>query len=265
MKITTAKEVLEKNGIEVKLTSVMKDGRRKEALSIGSGKIVPTVYQDTLDPISDEAEMLLFAEQITARIPSFDIGSLFTKEYFLTHVRSCLRPATSDNESLTYPAFGDLEEYFRVFMNPFNDDSCPSVIVLRAHLDALEIDELELRQAARDNLREQVQILPMADVISALMGIEAPEMPVDDMLYVASTRDRLHGASIMLLGDVLTDFCKAQGLESVCIIPSSRHEILLVKGTIDRCEIDNMIREVNSTQVAEQDVLSDHGYWFTAA
>ena len=48
MKITTAKDILEKNGIEVKLTSVMKDGRRKEALSIGSGKIVPTVYQDTL-------------------------------------------------------------------------------------------------------------------------------------------------------------------------------------------------------------------------
>ena len=93
---------------------------------------------------------------------------------------------------------------------------------------------------------------------------DAPEMPVDDMLYVASTRDRIHGASIMLLGDVLTEFCKSQGLESVCIIPASRHEILLVKGTIDRLEIDNMIREVNLT-VSEQDVLSDHGYWFTAA
>ena len=263
MKITTAKDILEKNGIEVKLTSVMKDGRKKEALSIGSGKIVPTVYQDTLNPIGTEAEMLQFAEQIMSTVPAYDVSSLFTKEYFLAHVRSCLRPVTEDDESLTYPAFGDLEEYFRVFLNPI-DDSCPSVIVLRAHLDTLEIDELELRQAARDNLREQVQILPMADVISALIGMEAPEMPVDDMLYVASTRDRIHGASIMLLGDVLTDFCKAQGLESVCIIPSSRHEVLLVKGTIDRCEIDNMIREVNTT-VSEQDVLSDHGYWFTAA
>jgi len=264
MKITTAKDILEKNGIEVKLTSVMKDGRRKQALSIGTGNVVPTVYQDTLDPISDEAEMLLFAEQITARIPSFDIGSLFTKEYFLTHVRSCLRPATSDNESLTYPAFGDLEEYFRVFMNPFNDDSCPSVIVLRAHLDALEIDELELRQAARDNLREQVQILPMAEVIAALMGMDVPSGD-EELLYVATTKDKLHGASIMLLGDVLTDFCKDHGLDSVWIIPSSKNEILLVKGAMDRVEIDAMIREVNETQVAEQDRLSDHGYWFTAA
>ena len=69
----------------------------------------------------------------------------------------------------------------------------------------------------------------------------------------------------MLLGDVLTEFCKDHGLDSICIIPSSKHEILLVKGAMDRVEIDAMIREVNETQVAEQDRLSDHGYWFTAA
>ena len=76
--------------------------------SIGSGKIVPTVYQDTLNPIGTEAEMLQFAEQIMSTVPAYDIGGLFTREYFLAHVRSCLRPVTEDDESLTYPAFGDL-------------------------------------------------------------------------------------------------------------------------------------------------------------
>ena len=264
MEMTNAMNVLEKNGIKTKLTTVNKDGKMKDALTIGTGSIVPTIYQENLDQIRDEAEMLRFADTVLASVPAYDVAHMFTREFFLQHVRSCLRPATDDEETLTYPAFGDLEEYFRVFMDPFNDDSYPTVVVQKAHLDGLGIDATELRKAGRDNLRKVVQILPMAEVIAALMGMDVPSGD-EELLYVATTKDKLHGASIMLLGDVLTDFCKDHGLDSVWIIPSSKHEILLVKGAMDRAEIDAMIQEVNETQVAEQDRLSDHGYWFTAA
>ena len=264
MEMTNAMNVLEKNGIKTKLTTVNKDGKMKDALTIGTGSIVPTIYQENLDQIRDEAEMLRFADTVLASVPAYDVAHMFTREFFLQHVRSCLRPATDDEETLTYPAFGDLEEYFRVFMDPFNDDSYPTVVVQKAHLDGLGIDATELRKAGRDNLRKVVQILPMAEVIAALMGMDVPSGD-EELLYVATTKDKLHGASIMLLGDVLTDFCKDHGLDSICIIPSSKHEILLVKGAMDRAEIDAMIQEVNETQVAEQDRLSDHGYWFTAA
>ena len=264
MNIFTAIDVLEKNGIKTKLTTVNKDGKMKDALTIGTGSIVPTIYQENLDQIRDEAEMLRFADTVLASVPAYDVAHMFTREFFLQHVRSCLRPATEDEETLTYPAFGDLEEYFRIFMEPYNDDSYPTVVVQKAHLDGLGIDASELRKAGRDNLRKVVQILPMAEVIAALMGMDVPSGD-EELLYVATTKDKLHGASIMLLGDILTDFCKDHGLDSVCIIPSSKHEILLVKGAMDRAEIDAMIREVNETQVSEQDRLSDHGYWFTAA
>ena len=264
MEMTNAMNVLEKNGIKTKLTTVNKDGKMKDALTIGTGSIVPTIYQENLDQIRDEAEMLRFADTVLASVPAYDVAHMFTREFFLQHVRSCLRPATDDEETLTYPAFGDLEEYFRVFMDPFNDDSYPTVVVQKAHLDGLGIDATELRKAGRENLRKVVQILPMAEVIAALMGMDVPSGD-EELLYVATTKDKLHGASIMLLGDVLTEFCKDHGLDSICIIPSSKHEILLVKGAMDRAEIDAMIQEVNETQVAEQDRLSDHGYWFTAA
>ena len=264
MEMSNAMNVLEKNGIKTKLTTVNKDGKMKDALTIGTGSIVPTIYQENLDQIRDEAEMLRFADTVLASVPAYDVAHMFTREFFLQHVRSCLRPATDDEETLTYPAFGDLEEYFRVFMEPYNDDSYPTVVVQKAHLDGLGIDATELRKAGRENLRKVVQILPMAEVIAALMGMDVPSGD-EELLYVATTKDKLHGASIMLLGDVLTDFCKDHGLDSVCIIPSSKHEILLVKGAMDRAEIDAMIREVNETQVAEQDRLSDHGYWFTVA
>ena len=264
MNINTAVDVLEKNGIETRVTSVNKDGRMKDGLSIGSGSIVPTIYQEHLDKIKDEDEMLRFAESVMASVPAYDIGNFFTREYFLTHVRSCLRPATDDKESLTYPAYGDLEEYFRVFMDPFNGSDYPTVVVQNIHLEKLGIDADELRAAGRSNLRKEIEILPMSAVLSGFMGMDAPVSDCDELMYVASTKDRLHGASVMLLADVLTDFCKEHGIDSVCCIPSSRHEILLVTGITDREEIDCMIQDVNETQVSEQDRLSDHGYWFTA-
>ena len=49
MNIFTAIDVLEKNGIKTKLTTVNKDGKMKDALTIGTGSIVPTIYQENLD------------------------------------------------------------------------------------------------------------------------------------------------------------------------------------------------------------------------
>lgn len=116
MNINTVVDVLEKNGIQTRVTSVNKDRMMKDGLSIGFGSIVPTIYQEHLDMIKNEDEMLRFAESVMASVPAYDIVNLFTREYFLSHVRSCLRLAMEDKESMTYSAYGDLEEYFRVFM-----------------------------------------------------------------------------------------------------------------------------------------------------
>ena len=43
MEMTNAMNVLEKNGIKAKLTTVNKDGKMKDALTIGTGSIVPTI------------------------------------------------------------------------------------------------------------------------------------------------------------------------------------------------------------------------------
>ncbi len=49
------------------------------------------------------------------------------------------------------------------------------------------------------------------------------------------------------------------------IIPSSIHELILYKksGSEDVEEMNRMVREVNASQVREDEVLSDHVYLFT--
>jgi hypothetical protein len=51
---------------------------------------------------------------------------------------------------------------------------------------------------------------------------------------------------------------------SFYILPSSIHEILLVKdnGQFDRASLEKMVREVNATQVAPEDKLTDSVYHY---
>ena len=60
---------------------------------------------------------------------------------------------------------------------------------------------------------------------------------------------------------------KKIGTERLCIIPSSVHEVLLMPEEIARCreDIDEMVREVNSTTVSPDEVLSDHAYYYDAS
>ena len=61
MEMSNAMNVLTENGISVKRTTVTKEGREKDALAIGTGSIVPTIYEENIVNIHNEDEMLRFA------------------------------------------------------------------------------------------------------------------------------------------------------------------------------------------------------------
>ncbi|MCR5322028.1 MAG: DUF5688 family protein [Lachnospiraceae bacterium] len=86
-------------------------------------------------------------------------------------------------------------------------------------------------------------------------------------LYVATNQQKLDGAGVMLYDGLLREFAKRTGSDAFYIIPSSIHEILLIPmtGMMRPEELKAMVREVNATQVAPQDVLSDSVYKYSLA
>ena len=56
----------------------------------------------------------------------------------------------------------------------------------------------------------------------------------------------------------------ALGSDEFWIIPSSIHEVLLIPSSVvtDRRDLDAMIHEVNTTQVPDEEILSDHAYQY---
>lgn len=99
----------------------------------------------------------------------------------------------------------------------------------------------KLNPAFEGNVREEVEVAPM---------------------YVMTT-DGINGAVSMLYEEKIGDFCESIDSD-VYVIPSSINEVILVprKGCIPEGMLNEMVREVNATELAPVDVLSDHVYYF---
>jgi hypothetical protein len=83
-------------------------------------------------------------------------------------------------------------------------------------------------------------------------------------MYILSNLKGINGASCLLYEDVLREFAK-QIQSDFYILPSSIHEIILVPfhSTINKESLGEMVRDVNRTQVARDEVLSDRVYYFS--
>lgn len=114
----------------------------------------------------------------------------------------------------------------------------------------------------------------LADVLNDMSGAEGCEMPKDmgeglgrnfPMKVLGNTK-RLHGAVCILYPGVLEELSLREKC-SFYILPSSIHEVILLPDIGMACaeELKRMIVEVNSTQVAPEEVLSDSLYYYDFA
>ena len=140
--------------------------------------------------------------------------------------------------------------------------------------DLWGVDEDELFKIALLNTQRLFRgsVMSMASVMMDLLSdrmddeysSEFFDMVVsEDMvpMYVCSNNQKLNGAGVILYKDLLKQFAEKTGSDFY-ILPSSIHETLLVPVS-DQMEVEalrSMVREVNATQVAPEEVLSDNVY-----
>ena len=82
----------------------------------------------------------------------------------------------------------------------------------------------------------------------------------DQLMIMVSNGDKMNGAGILLCDDYLKALQNKIG--KFFILPSSVHEILIIKddGMVDMNNLSAMVKEVNRTQVSDEDVLADIAY-----
>lgn len=91
--------------------------------------------------------------------------------------------------------------------------------------------------------------------------------PVDSTInmYVISNKQGVNGASVVLYEQAFQRLVDKLGGE-VYILPSSIHELILVpyEQELDNKQLNELVREVNETQIPYEDVLSDHAYYYSS-
>ena len=177
-------------------------------------------------------------------------------------------------EDVPHMEFMDLSIVFQCMISQ-EGFGMASILVHNVHLKLWGVTTEELYRAAEENTQKLMpyEIKSMAEVLCEIMEPEDPqgydheegmEQFSDSVpMYVLSNRNRVEGAACILYPDLVRDLAD-KARSSLYIIPSSIHELLLLPTENDEesAEIKGMIREINDTQVSEEEILSYSLYYY---
>ena len=142
-----------------------------------------------------------------------------------------------------------------------------SFIVRRSTLKLWDVSEEELIKDSMDGTfeNEHPSITAMYDMLKRLNPalVEDTDIGIRQCPMYVMTTEGSNGAVSMLYEEELKEFSEKIG-KDLFVIPSSINEIILVPDDSDAPArmLNEMIKEINDTQLEPVDVLSDHVYYF---
>lgn len=206
--------------------------------------------------------------------PDFDIDSFTDYSQMKEKLAMEVVSAETNREMLENVPHKDLEDMAVVyrFVLSSDDEGRASILVTNQILESMGVTPEQLHA---DALEIAPQIKPaeirgMSEVMAEMMGMEQaealgimPMRPEDEQLFVATVPDKTHGAGVLAYQNFMDQAAERVGGDFF-ILPSSIHEVLIVpdNGRMDLKELEAMVRDVNATQVAPADKLTDNVYHY---
>ena len=209
--------------------------------------------------------------------PVVDVASLTDYEQMKDKLIMEVVSTEANAEMLANVPHQEMEDMSVVyrFVIDSNEDGRATILATNNMIEAMGITPEQLHQDALKNAPElkPAVITGMSEVMAEMMGMSPEEMammgmptdPADEQMYVATVPDKIHGAGVLAYQDFMDQAAERVG-GSFYILPSSLHEVLLVpdNGQMSLGDLEAMVREVNATQVAPEDKLTDNVYHYDA-
>lgn len=197
---------------------------------------------------------------------TFDISTFTDFDAVKNHICYKLVNTASNEkllEDIPYREMFDLSVVYYVMVSAENDTT-GSILIHNNHLSFWDVTEDDLYEFASINTKKllPVDIKGMFDTLSEMINMD--DLPdADDFMYVLTNKEKLQGASTILYPDVLSTFAEKKNT-NLWLLPSSVHEWIIIpdNGNMNSETLSEMIQEVNSTQLAPDEVLSDHPYYY---
>lgn len=250
------------------------DGRDTISFRRAGSNIAPVMYFDNLyDNYRQDGDMRRvlteFAETYVAAFdrkePVYENAMSLNKQSILENVVFNVINKDLNHELLENMVsrdFNDLAIVYRVVLAA-NSKETASILVKNEFAKTYNISEEELYSAARTNTKNILgfrttdicEIVPMPDEL---------KMSPETSMYIMTTASGSNGACAMLYEDELEKLSDKLNSD-LYIIPSSVHEIIAVSAEYydEPDELADMVRTVNSTEVAIKDRLSNQVYMYS--
>ena len=141
-----------------------------------------------------------------------------------------------------------------------------SVVVTDKHLASWNITSglvtrENLRMAAMANMANSATFISIGDMLFRMTGME-PDCDAEIPMYILTNKEQYNGAVMVCDKDTMDSVAEEIG-RNFYILPSSIHEVIIVPNSDEELASDtlrSLVSEVNSTQVAAEDRLSDNVY-----
>ena len=147
-----------------------------------------------------------------------------------------------------------------------NDEGEMSFLVTNPVMQEYGISKEELFADAAGNM--DYSIRPLFSVLAEIEpGLADESMaPPDDTLFVVTNEQKVYGAGA-IADPGFSERADQLMKGDYFILPSSIHEVLLLRddGNMDYRALEAMVKEINVTQVAPEERLSDQVYHYDAA
>ena len=166
-------------------------------------------------------------------------------------------------ERVAYEPFFDLAVVFHLLLE-VRKEGVVTLIIKEAQRKKWGVTVKELLAVAHNNT-EKLMGLEFKNINEVMKELTADETNyIDDKpMYVLTNRMRNFGSSALLYAGMLETIRKKMN-GGYYILPSSIHEIIIVPQNIGvkRSTLKEMVAEINETQLAPNEVLSNNVYYY---
>lgn len=271
-------KILKNNGVELYAISV----------SPIDSNVAPNIY---LNDYFDKYEKGVDLEEVVESIATIAVAHIDTPEEFKT-IGSQYKDFEQIKDKIVMVAINaeknkelikeiphqmreDLALIYKVLVGN-SKDGMATITIRNEHVEMWQSSVEEIHEIAMKNTKEilPITIRSMNEVMREMFSSDGmpdemaetmfAELPKNQQMYVISNEANMNGAASIFYEGALSDLAEEMGTD-LYILPSSVHECIAVSTEMGSVEsFAEMVKEVNSTQVAYDEQLSDHVYRFDA-
>ena len=238
------------------------------------GNVFPVIYLEqfyndykfedcTINEVVEKVHALL--EQHSGKsLDQFNVDDFQDWDKTKTHVFAKLINAKMNKELLEdvpHRILMDLAEVFYVKVYGNQVEGFGTILIRNEHKTFWKVDEAILHETALSNMAaDQTEFTSMEN----LLNHSSEELEFEGGgMYILTNSSKLFGASELLKKDILHNIAEKLQ-DNLIILPSSTHELIILseKDAPSEEKAADMVKEINATCLAPNEVLSNHVYRF---